>query len=282
MFPNLSIFENFSLPLYQFRFGGYGWIKRRPLKQAFDGEVRRLSIKMGHESNLITSLSGGNQQKVLIGRALAMEPKIVVPRRSARGVDIATKQELYAQLRKFSIRVELFSIFRAKSRNFSTSLIASWCSEINLCSGPFLLSCFPNTRCWRQCLESQMKQPFIPCEKVSCEREKYFPSLVRAQSVFGHADLAPGISLLVAALRGPQLFTANGMGGAVIVAAPLILAALAVTPIVLAGRGGVDLSVGPLLGFINVTLVKWLVENDYASPVIVIAYVVPRVCSTRL
>ncbi len=65
-------------------------------------------------------------------------------------------------------------------------------------------------------------------------------------------------------------------------AAPLILAALAVTPIVLAGRGGVDLSVGPLLGFINVTLVKWLVENDYASPVIVIAYVVPRVCSTRL
>lgn len=83
-----------------------------------------------------------------------------------------------------------------------------------------------------------------------------------------------GFLLLVAALRGPQLFTANGMGGAVIVAAPLILAALAVTPIVLAGRGGVDLSVGPLLGFINVTLVKWLVENDYASPVIVIAYVV--------
>jgi ribose transport system permease protein len=83
-----------------------------------------------------------------------------------------------------------------------------------------------------------------------------------------------GCLLLGALLRAPQLFTANGIGGAIIVVTPLILAALAVTPIVLAGRGGVDLSVGPLLGFINVTLVKWLVEPGYSSPVIVIVYIV--------
>ncbi|WJI35777.1 MULTISPECIES: ABC transporter permease [Mesorhizobium] len=80
--------------------------------------------------------------------------------------------------------------------------------------------------------------------------------------------------LLVAALRGPRLFTSDGIGGAIIVAAPLILAALALTPIALAGRGGVDLSVGPLLGFINVSLVKWLVENGVTSPVLVVGYVV--------
>ena len=42
----------------------------------------------------------------------------------------------------------------------------------------------------------------------------------------------------------------------------------------LVGRGGVDLSVGPLLGFINVTVVTWLVETGHSSPIMVVAYVV--------
>jgi ABC-type sugar transport system ATPase subunit len=102
IFPNLSIFENFALPLYRTWFGEYGWINRAPLQQAFDGEVRRLSIKIGDMSDPITSLSGGNQQKILIGRALAMRPQMIVLDDPARGVDFATKQELYKQLRHFT------------------------------------------------------------------------------------------------------------------------------------------------------------------------------------
>jgi ribose transport system permease protein len=82
------------------------------------------------------------------------------------------------------------------------------------------------------------------------------------------------VLLGISGLRGPRLFTSEGIAGAIIVVTPLILAALAVTPIVLVGRGGVDLSVGPLLGFINVTLVKWLVETNHASPPMVVAYIV--------
>ena len=101
IFPNLSIFENFALPLFRSTFGEYGWIKRRPMELAFEKEVQRLSVKTGQASNLITSLSGGNQQKVLIGRAFVMDPKIIVLDDPARGVDYGTKQELYAQLKKF-------------------------------------------------------------------------------------------------------------------------------------------------------------------------------------
>ena len=79
---------------------------------------------------------------------------------------------------------------------------------------------------------------------------------------------------LVALVRGPQLFTNNGIGSAIIVLAPLVLAALALTPIALVGRGGVDLSVGPLLGFINVSLVKWLVGQDVTHPAAVVGYVI--------
>jgi ABC-type sugar transport system ATPase subunit len=61
-----------------------------------------LSIKSSRASNLITSLSGGNQQKVLIGRAFAADPEIIVLDDPARGVDVGTKQELYAQLKDFA------------------------------------------------------------------------------------------------------------------------------------------------------------------------------------
>ncbi|MDK1118295.1 MAG: ABC transporter permease [Anaerolineae bacterium] len=62
--------------------------------------------------------------------------------------------------------------------------------------------------------------------------------------------------LTIAVVRGPGLISFQGVGGAIIVAAPLILATFALMAVAVAGRGTVDLAVGPLLGFINVTLVK--------------------------
>jgi ribose transport system permease protein len=68
--------------------------------------------------------------------------------------------------------------------------------------------------------------------------------------------------LVVAVIRSPSLVTNAGLGSALIVAAPMILATYALTFIVMAGRGGVDLSIGPLIGFLNVTMVQ-LFESKY-------------------
>ena len=59
-----------------------------------------------------------------------------------------------------------------------------------------------------------------------------------------------------AALRGPNLVSLPGFGSAILVAAPLILATYALMALAVAGRGTVDLAVGPLVAFINVTIVK--------------------------
>lgn len=91
------------------------------------------------------------------------------------------------------------------------------------------------------------------------------------------------LALLIAALiRSPQTFTYVGLAGAVLVAAPLILAAVAITPIAIAGRGGVDLSIGPLIGFVNVTLVVWLPAVGFTSPVAVFGYAVVMACLWQL
>lgn len=92
------------------------------------------------------------------------------------------------------------------------------------------------------------------------------------------ATLVPGalfvVLLLAAALQSPNLFTANGVTSAILVAAPLILATLALTPIVMAGRGSVDLSIGPLIAFINVTLITWLVGHGVTHPVAIFAWAI--------
>jgi ribose transport system ATP-binding protein len=106
IFPNLSIFENLLIPLYRKHVenGRLGVIDWADLSGIFDWQVERLSIKVGHKSNKITSLSGGNQQKVLIGRSFAQQPNILVLNDPARGIDVETKSELYNHLRDFASR----------------------------------------------------------------------------------------------------------------------------------------------------------------------------------
>jgi ribose transport system permease protein len=76
--------------------------------------------------------------------------------------------------------------------------------------------------------------------------------------------------LLVAALRGPDLFTGSGLTVACAVAAPIVLGTMALTPVAIAGRGGVDLAVGPLLCFVNVVLVQWLFAAGVDSALLVV------------
>jgi len=66
------------------------------------------------------------------------------------------------------------------------------------------------------------------------------------------------IALLLgtAVIRGPNLVSLSGFGSAIIVAAPLILATYALMALAVAGRGTVDLAIGPLVAFINVSVVK--------------------------
>jgi len=101
--PNLSIYENLVVPLYRTtsKAGWLGFVNWLELNGIYEYEVERLSIKAGPKDNLIGSLSGGNQQKVMIARSLATHPKILVLNDPARGIDVSTKRDLYTHLRKF-------------------------------------------------------------------------------------------------------------------------------------------------------------------------------------
>ena len=95
LLPNRSVRENLTISnlarFFRFPFLQLG--KERTYAREM---IRRLDVRLGGMSMEIRNLSGGNQQKIMIGRALAVEPRILIFDEPTRGVDIGAKQEIYA------------------------------------------------------------------------------------------------------------------------------------------------------------------------------------------
>jgi ABC-type sugar transport system ATPase subunit/ribose/xylose/arabinose/galactoside ABC-type transport system permease subunit len=101
IFPPLSIRENFTaatLPLDT----RAGLISARRATARFAPYIDRLKIRLGRDHDAITTLSGGNQQKVVIARALASGPRVLLLNDPTRGVDIGAKRDIYALLRELA------------------------------------------------------------------------------------------------------------------------------------------------------------------------------------
>jgi len=80
--------------------------------------------------------------------------------------------------------------------------------------------------------------------------------------------------LIFAVIRSPSLMTSSGIGAAIIVSAPLILATYALMTSVTAGRGTVDLAIGPLIGFINVSVIQLTAAKVIGSPISIFLFAI--------
>ncbi|MFC4270559.1 ATP-binding cassette domain-containing protein [Sneathiella chungangensis] len=71
-------------------------------KKAVMDYVRDLTIKIASPENPVSSLSGGNQQKVVIGKALMTKPKILLMDEPSRGIDVGAKAEVFREMRRLA------------------------------------------------------------------------------------------------------------------------------------------------------------------------------------
>ena len=91
----LSVADNISIAsLRQYLDFGV-CINSRKVEQLVRDNVRKMNIKTPSSRTLIKSLSGGNQQKVLIGRWLANDPEVLILDEPTRGIDVGAKYEIY-------------------------------------------------------------------------------------------------------------------------------------------------------------------------------------------
>lgn len=66
------------------------------------GWIDRLSVKTPSADTVINSLSGGNQQKVVLAKWLSIEPKLLILNEPTRGIDVGSKQEIYRLMNELS------------------------------------------------------------------------------------------------------------------------------------------------------------------------------------
>jgi ribose transport system ATP-binding protein len=90
----MSVRDNLTLSILD-RVSRAGVLRLRQERLLADDMVRRLAVRTAGIGNPVGALSGGNQQKVLLGRWLLPDPRVLLLYDVTRGVDVATKHEIY-------------------------------------------------------------------------------------------------------------------------------------------------------------------------------------------
>lgn len=100
----MSIIGNATLAVFPKICNRLGLFKKQNEESTFEKIVHISNIKYGQKNDKIGSLSGGNQQKVVIGRWLITEPKILILDEPTRGIDVGAKAEIYKLIDELSAK----------------------------------------------------------------------------------------------------------------------------------------------------------------------------------
>jgi simple sugar transport system ATP-binding protein len=119
--PTLGVRENLTLTILE-RLSRFGIVSGGAAATAGDGLSRRLQIVASSDDQPVAELSGGNQQKVVVGRALASKPSLLVVVSPTVGVDVASKEAL------------LGVVDEARAAGMAVLLVSDDLDELRICT----------------------------------------------------------------------------------------------------------------------------------------------------
>lgn len=96
--PAQSVADNMVMAVIG-RISRRGFVDRDKVRSITDGMIARLSVKTASRDHAVSTLSGGNQQKVVIGKWLATDPDILILDEPTAGIDIGSKAEIIRLVR---------------------------------------------------------------------------------------------------------------------------------------------------------------------------------------
>ena len=120
--PLLSVRENVSISTLDTLKSGLA-VSERKEKELVGGVIADYNIKTPDMEKEIRFLSGGNQQKVIIGRAMKCSPKVLVFDEPTKGIDVGTKEDIYRLMKEL-----------AEKEQIGIILISSEMDEVQKCS----------------------------------------------------------------------------------------------------------------------------------------------------
>jgi ribose transport system ATP-binding protein len=99
--PKLSIERNLAIASYD-KLAPYFFVSRRKEARWAEAAIAKYDIRPPKKSMPVAYLSGGNQQKVVVARGLAREPKVLLLDEPTAGIDVGVKAELYRIIRELA------------------------------------------------------------------------------------------------------------------------------------------------------------------------------------
>jgi ribose transport system ATP-binding protein len=262
---SLTVRENATFAALD-KFAACGLLSRKKEVEQVRTTFKSLAVKASSIEAPVLSLSGGNQQKVVMARALLSEPGLIVADEPTQGVDVGARAEIYRILREVS------------SSGTPVIVNSSDAAELEgLCDRVVVLS---RGRVVETLSGDDVIESSIVAAAVNAATHAGDSGVAtRGNSTGGvwrrflQSDNAPAVPLsLVTILLGLYIFSQNpnflssfNISNILSLATPLGFIALGQTVALL--MGGIDLSVGPLAGFL-VVVASFFVNADKSSAMI--------------
>ena len=101
LFTEMSVKNNLISPNLD-SVSSSGFLQNYKIKKLTDNSISHLNIKTNDAETFVLKLSGGNQQKIALGKWLPKNPKLLIIDETTRGVDVGAKQEVYKMLRQLA------------------------------------------------------------------------------------------------------------------------------------------------------------------------------------
>ena len=247
-----SIRENISVP-YLGRWSRFGVIAREQERQATAAAIRDFAVRTPSAEQRVAFLSGGNQQKVILGRWTRGTPKIYMFDEPTQGVDVATKLEIYRRLRELAsggaavvlVSSELLELIGLSDRIYviSEGRVVDEVDAAEATEERIIGAATGHSRITSDAAETA-KQDEVSIRKArrqSLSDSRYASSVLLALLIV--------VIAAATASQSPYFLTPLNLGDLALQIAPLALAALGQLAVVL--LGGVDLSVGPTMSLVT-------------------------------
>ena len=103
LITEMSVRENVTLPSID-RYAKSGLIDNKAERTGADSACKDLRVKTASIETTVASLSGGNQQKVVLAKWLSLDPKVIIFDEPTRGIDVGAKAEIYQLMRRLADR----------------------------------------------------------------------------------------------------------------------------------------------------------------------------------
>ncbi|OZE79149.1 ABC transporter ATP-binding protein [Rhodococcus sp. 15-649-1-2] len=258
--PGLSLRENSSLSaLGRFLTGGVlsKGLERKETTAAFSS----LQVKAPSPEVDITTLSGGNQQKVVLSRALMTNSAIILADEPTQGVDVGAREEIYQILRS------------ASATGSGIIVLSSSAAELEQICDRVVV--FSRGKAVRELVGDEVSEHAIAHAALTATGSRaktvVAPSTTTPMRRFSRSDLSPAAILalatimlgIVATVQSDFYLTPRNLGLVLPLVATLAFFAMAQQVVMMVG--GIDLSVGPLAGMLVVT--GSFVLSAYKTPV---------------